>query len=95
MSGVTVERVQGDFSDAELRAIAATLVNVEPDAVCDAALVVVIHTPDGGHDMKVATSIAAGPKQIGGLLAHSALHVYGGCKRCARAHRKGSTDGTH
>ena len=94
MSGLTVQKLDGDFSDVELRAIAATLVGSEPEQVCDTALVVIIHTPDGGHDMKVATSITGAPVQVAAMLAHAARHVHGGCKPCARAHRKGGSNAT-
>lgn len=94
MNGLTVNRLDGEFSDVELRAIGATLVGADPEQVCDVSLVVILHTPDKGHDMRVATSISTGPKQVGGMLAHAAVHVYGGCKPCARAKRKGGNSAT-
>lgn len=90
-----VERQIGAYSDTELHAIAATLIEAESADVCQVAAVVVLHAPGGGHTMKVANSASQEPAELAALLRHAADHLHGGCATCrARNARGGNHAGT-
>jgi H2-forming N5,N10-methylenetetrahydromethanopterin dehydrogenase-like enzyme len=79
----------GNFADWELAAIGASLTECDSDAVCQVAMAVIVHTPSGQHEVRIATSIVNDPKATAAVLRHAADHTHGGCKRCARRAREG------
>lgn len=79
---------KGNYSDAELRCIMATLVDADPEQVCEVAAVVIFHSDSGVHSLRVITDQEDAAKRAGVTLAHAALHVMGRCKRCRKARRK-------
>jgi len=79
-----VELHHVDFDGGELHAMLTALTGLEPDACCNAVGVMVLHDQDGGHTLAVVSDGQRNARQIAQLLTHTAAHVYGGCRRCAR-----------
>lgn len=77
-----VIRLDGDFTDYELAAVAASFAHCDAGQVCAVAMVVTLHPAAGEHEVRVATTIEDNPSGVASLLRHAADHVHGGCKPC-------------
>lgn len=82
--GAEVIRKTGDFAADELAAIAAALIDIDADAVCQVSMVVIAHPAEGGHELMIATTIEDDPAAVAAMLRHAADHAHGGCKPCRK-----------
>lgn len=89
MNRAEVIRKVGRFDSVELAAIAAALVEVEDDTICQVVMAVSVHGESGGHELLVATTIEDDPKAVAALMRHGADHIHGGCESCRRRNRRG------
>lgn len=95
MKDKAIARVHlGDWSADELALVMATLTDQDPESVRQVAAVLVIHPPEGGHELVIATTISDNRKSVATIFEHAARHVYGGCDSCKRRNAEGGRNAT-
>jgi hypothetical protein len=82
------ERVTGDYTDAELRTVLATMAGRDPEQVCEVSAVLIMHGASGAHELVIMGDGGRPAAGIAAVLRHAAEHVTGTCKRCQKQARR-------
>lgn len=88
VNGSQIERRRAGYDGDELRIIMGTLIDLDPDLVCSATGVLLIHRPDGTHQICVLSDGDTSEENIAGRLEHAVLHLRGRCRRCSAENRR-------
>lgn len=83
-----VERIESEWGPEEIRALAASVVGLPPEQVCDTIMVVIVHHPDGTHSFRFGADPEPSSYVLAQTLRHAADHLHGGCMYCRKRDRR-------